>query len=94
MRAAKLHAKLAKNSFVYLFGYMTEHGDYPNRVGAVHGEDLAYLFGAPLMSLVSHFKSNFSKNEQALSEAFISYWSNFARVGYVPLLRSQRTIDR
>ncbi|XP_022670199.1 neuroligin-4, Y-linked-like [Varroa jacobsoni] len=81
IRAAKLHAKVAKNSFVYLFGYMTEQGDYPNRVGAVHGEDLAYLFGAPLMPLVSHFKSNFSKNEQALSEAFISYWSNFARVG-------------
>ncbi|XP_028966956.1 neuroligin-2 [Galendromus occidentalis] len=81
-RAASLHARVAKNSFVYVFGYMTEHGDYPNRVGGAHGEDLPYLFGAPLTPLHSHFKDgNYSKSEQSLAEAYVSYWSNFARVG-------------
>lgn len=81
-RAASFHAKVAKNSFVYVFGYMTEHGDYPNRVGGAHGEDLPYLFGAPLTPLHSHFKEgNYSKSEQSLAEAYVSYWSNFAREG-------------
>lgn len=51
------------------------------RPGCVHGEELAYIFGAPLVSTLSHFGRNYTKAEVALSEAVISYWSNFARSG-------------
>lgn len=83
VKAANLHAKISKNTYFYVFGYQTEHGDYPTRMGCIHGEELAYIFGAPLVSHLGHFPNNYSKSEQAYAEAIMSYWSNFARYGYV-----------
>ena len=51
------------------------------RLGCVHGEELAYIFGAPLVPLSSHFGRNYTKAEAALSETVMAYWSNFARSG-------------
>lgn len=51
------------------------------RIGAVHGEDLAYIFGAPLAEWPDHFSRNFTKQEVALSEALMIYVGNFARTG-------------
>lgn len=50
-------------------------------MGTVHGEDLPYIFGAPLVEGFSHFPSNYTKSEVALSEAVMIYWTNFARTG-------------
>ncbi|KAL1140301.1 hypothetical protein AAG570_000233, partial [Ranatra chinensis] len=51
------------------------------RQGCVHGEELAYVFGAPLVGGLSHFTRNYTKAEVLLSEAAMIYWSNFARTG-------------
>lgn len=51
------------------------------RMGTVHGEDLPYVFGAPLVDGFSHFPRNYTKSEVALSEAIMIFWSNFARTG-------------
>ncbi|XP_055611267.1 neuroligin-4, Y-linked [Uranotaenia lowii] len=67
--------------FFYVFDYQTKDGDYPQRMGTVHGEDLPYVFGAPLIDGFSHFPRNYTKSEVALSEAIIIYWANFARTG-------------
>jgi hypothetical protein len=53
----------------------------------MHGEELAYLFGAPLAAQllgrsIGHFASNYSKPEVTLSEAVMTYWINFAKYGY------------
>lgn len=69
--------------YFYVFDYQTKDGDYPQRMGTVHGEDLPYVFGAPLVDGFSHFPQNYTKSEIALSEAVITYWTNFARTGYV-----------
>lgn len=50
-------------------------------MGTVHGEDLPYIFGAPLVDGFSHFPRNYTKSEVALSEAVMIFWSNFARTG-------------
>lgn len=50
-------------------------------MGTVHGEDLPYVFGAPLVEGFSHFPRNYTKSEVALSEAIMIFWSNFARTG-------------
>lgn len=50
-------------------------------MGTVHGEDLPYVFGAPLVEGFSHFPRNYTKSEVALSEATMIFWSNFARTG-------------
>ncbi|XP_030571976.1 neuroligin-3 [Drosophila novamexicana] len=67
--------------YFYVFDYQTKDGDYPQRMGTVHGEDLPYIFGAPLVDGFSHFPQNYTKSEMALSEAVMIYWTNFARTG-------------
>ncbi|XP_037924577.1 neuroligin-4, Y-linked isoform X3 [Hermetia illucens] len=73
--------KVGPKCYFYVFDYQTKDGDYPQRMGTVHGEDLPYIFGAPLVEGFSHFPSNYTKSEVALSEAVMIYWSNFARTG-------------
>lgn len=67
--------------YFYVFDYQTKDGDYPQRMGTVHGEDLPYIFGAPLVDGFGHFPTNYTKSEIALSEAVIIFWTNFARTG-------------
>ncbi|CAG5052080.1 unnamed protein product [Parnassius apollo] len=50
-------------------------------MGSVHGEELPYLFGAPLVEGLGHFPKDYTKSEVALSEAFIFYIANFATNG-------------
>lgn len=71
----------AGRCYFYVFDYQTKDGDYPQRMGTVHGEDLPYIFGAPLVDGLSHFPQNYTKSETALSEAVMIYWTNFARTG-------------
>lgn len=73
--------KTGPKCFFYVFDYQTKDGDYPQKLGTVHGEDLPYIFGAPLVDGFSHFPRNYSKSEVALSESLMLYWSNFARSG-------------
>lgn len=47
---------------------------------SVIGEELAYVFGAPLAE-VGPFPRTFSSKERLLSEATMKYWSNFAKTG-------------
>lgn len=79
--SANVLSKIKHRTYLYVFNYPTEASDYPQRLVCVHGEDLPYLFGAPLVSKLAHFPSNFSKPEVALSEAIMLYWSNFAKYG-------------
>ncbi|XP_071440378.1 neuroligin-4, X-linked [Hetaerina americana] len=75
-------ATKAKSTYFYVFEYQTKFGDYPQRQGCVHGEELPYVFGAPLApQTATPFPKNFTKSEAQLSEATIIYWSNFARTG-------------
>ncbi|VVC34144.1 Hypothetical protein CINCED_3A017629 [Cinara cedri] len=69
-------------SFFYVFDYQTRDGDYPQRIGTAHGEELPYMFGAPMVTDgMNHFSRNFTKAEAALSDAMIVYLGNFARTG-------------
>lgn len=53
------------------------------RQGCIHGEELPYVFGAPLVGGFMHFGRNYTKSEIVLSETTMIYWSNFARTGWV-----------
>jgi neuroligin len=50
-------------------------------MGTVHGEELPYFFGAPLVDGFNHFPRNYTRSELALAEAVIIYVANFARTG-------------
>ena len=95
-------------SFCYLFAHQTEHsagsagqlpaGPSSDRLASAHGDELPFLFGAPLAaqlihaheagslsgggnSLFGYFAGNYSRAELGLSEAVITYWSNFVKFG-------------
>ncbi|RWS31836.1 neuroligin-2-like protein, partial [Leptotrombidium deliense] len=84
IRAALFHSRRKRNTFLYAFLYATEEGDFPSKLGCIHGEDLLYAFGAPLVSgmQLGFFSKTFTKQESALSEAVMNYWSNFVKHGY------------
>lgn len=68
-------------TYQYVFTHQSENGGFSTRMGTIHGEDLPYIFGAPLVNSLSHFPRNFTKAEAALSEAVILFWTNFAKSG-------------
>ena len=78
-----MHSKAKKSTYFYNFAYQTEEGDFSARSGCIHGQDLAYLLGAPLVSgmQLSFFSTNFSRTESSLSETVMTYWTNFAKTG-------------
>lgn len=83
IRTALRHSRYSRRTFLYEFAHGTERGDHPANRGCIHGDDLAFVFGAPLVPgmQLSAFHSNFNKHETALSELLISYISNFVRSG-------------
>ncbi|XP_072935526.1 neuroligin-4, Y-linked-like isoform X2 [Epargyreus clarus] len=68
-------------TFFYVFDYQTKDGFYPQRMGAVHGEELPYVFGAALVEGFGHFPQNYTKSEIALSESIMLFLANFAKTG-------------
>lgn len=83
IRVGLFHSKLKRNTYFYNFAYQSDEGDYSSRSGCIHGQDLAYVFGAPLVAgtQLSFFSKNYSRAESLLSEAVMSYWTNFAKTG-------------
>ena len=78
---AKYHSVKKANTYFYNFNYPTRTDSYPRWAGGVHGDDLVYVFGAPLTEGLDPFPASFSRSEKMLSEAIITYWSNFAKSG-------------
>lgn len=68
-------------TYFYVFDYQTKDGFYPQRMGAVHGEELPYVLGAPLVDGFGHFPQNYTKSEVALSESIMMYLANFIKSG-------------
>lgn len=82
VKSANYHSMTHRKSYFYVFSYQTEDGKNDRvRQGCVPGEDLQYVFGAPLVGTLGHFSKNYSGNEVSLSEAVMTYWVNFARNG-------------
>jgi len=83
IQAGLLHSTLSRGTYFYTFSHQTENGDYNPRLGCIQGQDLPYLFGAPLVAghQLSWFSQNYTRNEVMLSEKFIRLVTNFARTG-------------
>ncbi|XP_058801795.1 neuroligin-4, X-linked isoform X2 [Phymastichus coffea] len=68
-------------TYFYVFDYQMKDGDYPQKMGSVHGEELPFVFGAPLVDGFGHFPRNYTRAEVALSENIIQYFANFVKNG-------------
>ncbi|KAJ6636653.1 Neuroligin-4, X-linked [Pseudolycoriella hygida] len=74
------HSKVNPRSYMYVFGHNSKAGEFANLPQSINGEDLPYVFGAPLAS-AGPFQSHYSPEERLLSEAIMVYWTNFAKTG-------------
>ncbi|GFS78373.1 neuroligin-4, X-linked [Nephila pilipes] len=81
VKSVNYHSMSPRKSFFYVFSYQSEDGKFPQRQGCISGEDLQFVFGAPLVGTLGHFSRNYSQQELTLSEAVMTYWVNFARNG-------------
>ena len=66
---------------MYVFEQTTAQGFYPSMFGSVHGEDIAYLLGMPLVGGTYHLVHNYTDQEVALSELLMVFLVNFAKTG-------------
>ncbi|KAK8724046.1 hypothetical protein OTU49_011414, partial [Cherax quadricarinatus] len=90
LHMADLHSNINQKSYFYVFNHQSIYGDYPVSQGTVHGEELAYVFGAPLVGGFNHFGLNYTLEEVFLSELVMTQWTNFAKTGNPNLPTPQR----
>ena len=72
-----------RHTYKYLFTHRSSFAkSIPWVPGAGHGDELAYVFGFPSsMQTGLHFNETLTPVEVSLSEAMMTYWTNFAKTG-------------
>jgi neuroligin len=65
---------------MYVFAHNAEAGEHATISQSIHGEDLPFVFGAPLGN-AGPFQTQYNAEERLLSEAVMRYFSNFAKTG-------------
>ncbi|KAG8233578.1 hypothetical protein J437_LFUL000989, partial [Ladona fulva] len=72
VQTADYHSAVNPKSYFYVFSHRTKFGDFPGTSGSVPGEELPYVFGAPLDGwgeIRTHFPQKFSAQEALFAEA-------------------------
>ena len=75
----RLQSRTGKSrAYIYYFNHRPPYPDVPffKGIGATHGAELAYVFGNP-----AEQNMHFTESDQALSEAIMRYWTDFAKRG-------------
>ncbi|XP_037949215.1 flocculation protein FLO11-like [Teleopsis dalmanni] len=80
MQTGLFHADVNRRNYMYVFGHNSAKGPYASLPHSIAGEELAFIFGAPLAP-AGPFPSNYNEQEKLLSEAVMAYWTNFAKTG-------------
>uniref|UniRef100_A0AAV2J389 Carboxylic ester hydrolase n=1 Tax=Knipowitschia caucasica TaxID=637954 RepID=A0AAV2J389_KNICA len=63
-------------SFLYFFDHRSSVNPWPEWMGAMHGYEIEFVFGVPLLK-----KLEYTKSEVNMTKKFIKHWTNFARTG-------------
>ncbi|KAG7197397.1 hypothetical protein KM043_018501 [Ampulex compressa] len=81
MRIAFYHARRGAKTYFYHFDHQTKDNGYQQRLGSVRGEDIPYIFGLPLVAGGAFFPRNYTRQNQAVAEAVLTFFTNFAKTG-------------
>lgn len=74
---AQLYARSPTSSvYLYEFNHRPSISDWPDWSGSLHGDEIQFVFGLPLRA-----GSNYTTDEQKLSQEMMQYWTNFAKTG-------------
>ncbi|KAH9512312.1 Neuroligin-2 [Bulinus truncatus] len=94
IQMANVHAETA-DTYLYSFAYSTQsetRHDNDEDVQGIHGDELPYIFGAPIVDGLSPFPNTYTAAEKMLSEAMMTYWTNFAKTGNPNEPRNQTSV--
>ncbi|XP_037089829.1 LOW QUALITY PROTEIN: neuroligin-4, X-linked-like [Pollicipes pollicipes] len=70
-----------RSTFFYVFGGHRGTSDLSEGSRQSYGGELPYVFGEPLVHRPGHLTGLWSAEDRALSEAAVTYWTNFAKSG-------------
>ncbi|XP_022258738.1 acetylcholinesterase-like isoform X1 [Limulus polyphemus] len=73
---AHKYAQQGNDVFMYFFTHTPSVSPWPRWMGATHGDEIFFVFGAPLNPLL-----DFSTEEQEFARRIMKHWTNFARTG-------------
>ncbi|XP_059162387.1 neuroligin-4, X-linked-like [Physella acuta] len=94
IQMANYHAEKA-DTYLYSFGYSTQsdpQNESEDNVQGIHGDELPYVFGSPLVNGTSPFPSVYNDAERMMAEAVMTYWTNFAKSGNPNEPRNQTSV--
>ncbi|EDV41853.1 uncharacterized protein Dana_GF17679, isoform D [Drosophila ananassae] len=81
LQTGTFHADVNRRNYMYVFGHNSATGPYAHLPHSIMGEELAFIFGAPLAPAGPFPSNNYTVQEKLLSEAVMAYWTNFAKTG-------------
>ncbi|XP_034660110.1 uncharacterized protein LOC117896146 [Drosophila subobscura] len=81
LQTGMFHADVNRRNYMYVFGHNSATGPYANLPHSIMGEELAFIFGAPLAPAGPFPSHNYTTQEKLLSEAVMAYWTNFVKTG-------------
>jgi len=73
---AHKYAEVGSNVYMYYFTEVASNSPWPKWAGAMHADEIAFVFGQPL-----NLSLGYNKAERELSKQIMSYWANFAKTG-------------
>ncbi|KAH8369268.1 hypothetical protein KR009_006097 [Drosophila setifemur] len=81
LQTGMFHADVHRRNYMYVFGHNSATGPYAHLPHSIKGEELAFIFGAPLAPAGPFPSTNYTVQEKLLSEAVMAYWTNFVKTG-------------
>jgi len=82
---AHRYAETGNNVYMYYFTQKSTASAWPKWSGALHGDEIHFVFGQPLNKTYGY-----SEDEIRLSKKMMTYWANFAKTGH-PSLSADNT---
>jgi len=73
---AHRYAETGNNVYMYYFTQRASNSPWPIWSGALHADEIAFVFGQPL-----NRSKNYNDAEIRLSKKMMTYWANFAKTG-------------
>lgn len=73
---AHRYAETQNNVYMYYFSQRATNSPWPIWSGALHADEIAFVFGHPL-----NRSKGYSEAEVRLSKKMMTYWANFAKTG-------------
>ncbi|XP_070531929.1 cholinesterase-like [Ptychodera flava] len=75
LELASVYTDAGQDVYFYNFDHRPSLSKVPEWMGIVHGDELEYIFGLPLVD------ENFTNKEVQLSQKMMEFWANFAKTG-------------